>query len=457
MAPGPAGDSTAVPGYAGYLGHYHCTRRKWDPGAFDFKRFIEKLKRTRVFPLWPGTPPADPAARPDVPAEPAALEQLADTYYQANEHDAHGGFYPVGPWGAHRLWHGGVHVPGTEGSGVFAPFGGRVVAARTEASPRRSARATSSSPATISTSASNNLRFWLLAMHLADEAPGKDAPAWLTGPSWAAGRIIDGVHILDEPVDAGARLGRVGVAGPPDASQPQVHLEIVSVANLFPDHPDDWIVHDGTAGGRFCDVAELTDLVDSDRDGRLSNAELTGFYADAAASAPMRAVVSYNVSEWTEDPDWATSLAAANAAHDDFRRRSRKRKGKRAAADTDDEDVDLAALVADQLAPFLWWTADVAAALGLPSDGVVCHYHPIRFIEWVNARLQLGATADAPPDPADTRVIDTRVLQGDIDDVAGDSAYVDLAAPDPDDGRIEVDQLRDGYAGEDALFNTPPR
>src|SRR5688500_12790599 len=26
-------------GYAGYMGHYHCTTRKWDPGPFDFKAF----------------------------------------------------------------------------------------------------------------------------------------------------------------------------------------------------------------------------------------------------------------------------------------------------------------------------------------------------------------------------------------------------------------------------------
>ena len=85
---------------------------------------------------------------------------------------------------------------------------------------------------------------------------------------------------------------------------------------------------------------------------------------------------------------------------------------------------------------------------------MVYHYHPIRFIEWINGRLQSGASKapDEVIDASKIAAIDTNVLKGDIDDVTGDSAYVDTDAPDPDDSKIEIDQLLDGYDGERKLF-----
>ncbi len=437
MAPDAAGESTGVPGYAGYLGHYHCTKRKWDPGAFDFKRFIGRLRRTRVYPMWPGTAPADEDARPAVATEVAAIAAQAAPYYERNERDAGGGFYPVGPWGVARIWHGGIHLPADERAPVFAPFAGRVVAARSgSATPIGSGDFVLTRHDLVL--GARTLRFWMLAMHLADD-----------GPAWSGGRVIDGVRILDEPVDAGARIGRVGVVGPEGLARPQLHLEIFARTHLFADDASAWTVVDGTAGGRLCEVDAIDELIDADHDHRLSRQELADFYAGNPAREDVRAIVSYNVSEWTEEPDWTTSLEVSMA---DFRKRSARRKGRRAADDDDDEDLDVRALVDEQLRPFLWWTADVAAALGLPSDGVVYHYHPIRFIEWVNARLAAGA-ADAPPVPVDaTAAVDTRVVQGDIDDVAGDAAYVDLDAPDPDDAKVDLRHLADGFAGEGALF-----
>ncbi len=444
MAPGVDGDSTAVPGFAGYLGHYHCTKRKWDPGAFDFKKFIEKLKRTRVFPMWAGSAPKDDGALPEIPKEQAALEKLAADYYEANERAANGGFYPVGPWGTSRIWHGGVHVPGTENSPVYSPFAGRVVAARQGASTPIGSGNFVLTRHDLNLGG-KNLRFWMLAMHLADEAPGKNAPSWMAVPH----ETVDDVAILDEPVDAGIVIGRVGTVGPPEVNQAQVHLEIFSRTNLFAGD-DDWVLYDGTAGGRFCDLPEINALIDTDKDARLSRDELTAYYGGGDTDATRR-IVSYNVSEWTEDPPWAESLALARDT--DFRKKTPKRKGKQANADDDDEDLDIDAMVAEQLTPFLWWTNAVAAKLGLPADGVVCHYHPIRFIEWVNAKLQSGAgKADEVIDTTKIAAVDTRVLKDDFDDTTGESAYVDTEAPDPDDSKIELEQLLQGYEGETKLF-----
>ena len=173
----------------------------------------------------------------------------------------------------------------------------------------------------------------------------------------------------------------------------------------------------------------------------------------AVESEQLRKAVSYNISEWTEEPDWAASLKGSIA---DFRKKSAKRKGKQAGADDDDEDYDIDAMVDEQLKPYLWWTNDVAVALGLPSDGVVYHYHPIRFIEWVNAKLQEGAGKEEVVSVTETKEIDTTVLMGDIDDVTGDSAFVDTDAPDPDDGKIGVEHLIEGYEGEAKLFGEAP-
>ncbi len=54
--------------------------------------------------------------------------------YEATERDNPGGTFPLG---ANNVWHGGVHLHGSPGSLVRAPFDGRVVAARLDADPRR--------------------------------------------------------------------------------------------------------------------------------------------------------------------------------------------------------------------------------------------------------------------------------------------------------------------------------
>ena len=40
-------------GFSGYIGHYHLTNQKWDPGPFDFKDFCRKLRGSLCFPVFP--------------------------------------------------------------------------------------------------------------------------------------------------------------------------------------------------------------------------------------------------------------------------------------------------------------------------------------------------------------------------------------------------------------------
>src|ERR1700761_4456463 len=110
--------------YSGYLGHYHVTDQKWDPGPFDFKFFASKIRGRSVFPV------VIVGSKPDVPEEPDKAEELAQSLFENNETEGEGGYYPVGPFGATRLWHGGVHLRAEQGTPVYAPFSGKIVAAR---------------------------------------------------------------------------------------------------------------------------------------------------------------------------------------------------------------------------------------------------------------------------------------------------------------------------------------
>ena len=66
VARGPALGHAAAAGlvglfaFSGYIGHYHLTNQKWDPGPFDFKKFCSKLRGSFCFPLFPrGEPKKD--------------------------------------------------------------------------------------------------------------------------------------------------------------------------------------------------------------------------------------------------------------------------------------------------------------------------------------------------------------------------------------------------------------
>ena len=111
--------------YRGYLGHYHVTNQKWDPGPFDFKAFATSIRARMFFPVALGA---------DKPDDPRGSRQGQRTWpsslYDNNENEGEGGYFPVGPYGESKLWHGGVHIRTEKGTPVFAPFAGKVVAAR---------------------------------------------------------------------------------------------------------------------------------------------------------------------------------------------------------------------------------------------------------------------------------------------------------------------------------------
>jgi N-acetyl-anhydromuramyl-L-alanine amidase AmpD len=411
--------------FSGYIGHYHLTNQKWDPGPFDFKDFCRKLRGANCFAVFPRGEPNKDEDRPLVPDKPADLEDDTRELYKLNEQRADGGYFPVGPWGEARLWHGGVHVVGKDHAPVFSPFPGRIVAAR---------MGKSSNIGSLNfvlmrhdmTLASSKVQLFSLYMHLADELAEAKPPEWMT-------RVRDApkpgeVVLLDEPVDAGVVIGHIGKAGPADLARSQIHVEFFSTSELFTGVPSSpWQLVDGTAGGRFCDASAVNTPIDADKDGTLSRQELSQFYAGGGGSA-MRYLVTLHVSEWTAEPSWSEALRVPK----DFR--------KYKAADIDQ-------LVADQITPGLWWDPIVAAHCRLPTDGVIYHYNPITFLGWFNQQLLDAQASGAAPtlNAADAREVPTGITD-DLGDKDGTTMRSSAdTADDPCNQKLGLQELVLGF------------
>ncbi|HEX2685649.1 MAG TPA: hypothetical protein VHN14_03485, partial [Kofleriaceae bacterium] len=360
--------------YQGWLGHYHVTQQKWDPGPFDFKDFCTRLRGSLCFPMFPRMEPVKGGDdKPVVPDDGSELKQATFDLYKLNEERADGGFFPVGPWGESRLWHGGIHVIGKPGGGVFAPYPGRLVAAR---------MGKESSIGSFNfvllrhelTLGKAKIRLYSLYMHLADERKQDKPVDWMTKDAWKANGKPGVVALLDEPIEAGALIGHVGKVGPEELSRPQVHIEFFS-DRFIEGFDDQWQLVDGSSGGRFCDAPEINDLIDQNKDHILSRQEITEFFSTGQAE-PLRRMVPLHVSEWIAEPSWSDALKAPK----DFKNR---------------KPAEIDAMVAEQITPGLWWDAAVATHCRLPKDGVVYHYHPVAFISWFKNQLIQAAVAAA--------------------------------------------------------------
>lgn len=421
--------------FRGYIGHYHLTGQKWDPGAFDFKAFCRSLRGQFSLPMYTSPSTKDPFDTP--PAIPENVDELNTACRKliaANEQRADGGFFPVGPWGAYRLWHGGIHIVGTVGAPLYAQFPGRLVAARMGA--RTAVGSVNFALLRHDLAVGDKtLRFFALYMHLFDElGESKPVVPWMASKGiqdWQKGGGKPGeVILLDEPIDAGAMIGRFGTAGPADLSKAQVHLEIFSGPNDRLVDSTGWTYIDGSAGGRFCDIEEINNEIDLNRDHKLSREELSAFYGGGTSRPDLRVVM--HVSEWTAEPDWTEALRSTA----DFR------------------DVPAAAveeLVAEQLSPGLWWDERVARHAKLPSDGVVYHYHPISFLQYFNRLLIENINAPVPdPTAGGKEAPDT--ITDDFHDEEGTSMRSELEDEiDPCDESLTLDDLVRGFESPECV------
>jgi N-acetylmuramoyl-L-alanine amidase len=413
-------------GFSGFIGHYHLIPEKWDPGYFDFKEFCGKIRGQLCFPVFPRGEPKKGEDRPLVPREMEPLKEDSALLYKMNEARADGGFFPVGPWGESRLWHGGVHLAGKPGDRVFSPFPGRLVAARMGAeSPIGSVNFLLIRH--LMTLGTRKVEFFSHYMHLADELKAEKAAGWTEkSAAWKQSAKPGQVVLLDEPIEAGATIGRIGTAGPADLSKTQIHVEIFAASDQFQDYPGSpWDVIDGSASGRFCDAEKINGLIDTNKDDILSKQELSTFYAGESAQG-LHYMVTFNVSEWTAEPSWADALNQPK----DF-------KGVKKA--------DLQAMVDEQITPGLWWDEKVALHARLPPDGVVYHYHPVTFVSWFNQ--QMVEAAQIASKTATLNAADAKeVPKGITDDRDGEGMLsASDTEEDPCNARIQLKEIVEGY------------
>jgi N-acetylmuramoyl-L-alanine amidase len=408
--------------YAGYIAHYHLTQQKWDPGPFDFKEFCGKLRGALCFPVFPKQEPKPGQEKPIVPDESSDLKQDASALYELNEARADGGFFPVGPWGETRLWHGGIHVIGKPEAAVFSPYPGRLVAARMG---RDSAIGSFNFVLLRHEMAlgSTKVQFYSLYMHLADELKRTGRVEWMSKVKITPGEV----GLLDEPIEAGAVIGHIGRVGPEELARSQIHVEFFS--EQFIDVPEgQWQLVDGTAGGRICDAPEINSVIDRNKDGKLSREELREFFANG--SGELHRMVTLHVSEWTAEPNWRDALLPAT----DFKAK---------------KPTEIDQLIADQITPGLWWDARVANHCRLPQDGVVYHYHPVAFISWFKNQLIEAAVAAARTgrkiDDKDIREVPKTITDDGHDTSGASMRGVAEGTEDPCNKSLTLEQMVQGF------------
>lgn len=368
-------------GFAGYLGHYHVTNNKWDPGCFNFKWLTQKIRSRSV---WFSCIDRDAECGQPVEIEDdlTRAEQQAGPLYKNNEEDSMGGYFPVGPFGKTRLWHGGIHLSFNEGTPIFNPFPGRVVALRYDDDvPIGSANFVLLRHGFRL--AGKEVIFFLLYYHLQREDPAKPRMSWIGGadkaPWWSAVQAGETAY-PDFDLGGGEVLGHVGHAGPPGSYEAQIHVEAFAAKDIAAElDPGYFKPIEGSSGGLFCDVADIVKAIDRPvgrGDGLLSEAELRAFFQRDAARAELRKLAVHSRSEW-----------GAAADYDAMLQRSKDLRAMPKAA--------RARLFKDQIEPTLWYTEDLAQRVGLPKDFVVWHYHPVRFVAWMNNQLKKQATVTA--------------------------------------------------------------
>jgi N-acetyl-anhydromuramyl-L-alanine amidase AmpD len=412
--------------YQGYLGHYHVTDNKWDPGPFDFKHFISKIRGRMVFPvvLYGGE-------KPEIPEEDDEAIRKTDELYENNEVEGEGGYYPVGPLGESRLWHGGVHLRVERGTPIYAPFPGKVVAARMTdecaIGSRNFVLLKHDVPVGTAT-----LRFWTLFFHLDDEYGGANTPAWYTK---AQGQFAEDPISLNIDVAAGELIGHAGEAGPPGRFEGQVHFEVMAAEDLAEQVGDDfWQTIDGTGMGRFCNAKEVIDPIDKPsggrKDGVLSRLEVLSFYRNDPKRADFRKLAVRHLSEWADRNDWAVVINNSR----DFAKLPKPQRAR---------------MYQDQIQPVLWWTDDIGDAAELPSDKVVWNYHPITFLLWVRSKTKsataqakgLTSASDFQGKAAPSHILDdAEATEGFTDDE--DMLFGDAAK------KLELEDLVRGYSDE---------
>lgn len=343
--------------FSGFIGHYHVTQEKWDPGCLDFGRICKEI---RGRPSWFLTPPNQSVELSDAPD---ALEQQAKALRRNNAYDAMGGYFPVGPCGAELIWHGGMHFSQPHNTPLYSPLSGSIVAFCKGNSAAIGSCDFVLSEHHVSITKEQRLRFFLLLFHV----------EFVSTPPWLVRALAQGLSAPNGQVAfpgirvrAGEILAYVGEAGPPGSHEEQVHVEIFATEDLsaaFPQGSFQAVYPTDPSG--LCTERYILDPLP--RAGRSSSgAVLRSLFRRAPEPDELTRLAVRFQSEWV----------------DHQQREAQLRQGPLRMLPNSDS------VWRDQIKPTLFWNGEFARRTGLPADGVVWHYHPVYFLSILHKHLQ---------------------------------------------------------------------
>jgi N-acetylmuramoyl-L-alanine amidase len=358
-----------VRSYRGFIGHYHIIEEKWDPGPWDFQRFLHGIGSRVTFPF----------SALSSSGEEQAVDKLAAPYFENSEQDVEVHF-PVGPLGESRLWHGGVHLHAPLGSPIRSVMRGRLVAARL-------------APACPVGSCSFVLmrhdftigRAWTifsLCFHIGSPDESQEEWPWLkrARDEGSQAALTRGeVALLGINIEPGEVIGSVGEAGPPGYRGEEFHFAIFSSEELGRElEAGAWDVIEGSEASRLCTDRGIISRIDRPSggvpaDGLLSRRELRNFFRQSQRRTELHRIAVRYKSEWTPG-GWAEELSRAP----DFAQLAPAQRQR---------------LLSQQILPTLWWTPEVARHAGLPANGVIYAYHPIAFLVWLDRTARRFSSA----------------------------------------------------------------
>ena len=409
-------------GFHGFLGHYHCSANKWDPGpAFDWMRVLSGIKGKRN--SLPMLISEHGESHNLSGAGGSLLESLFGQYYTNAEH-ANGGWYPMG---TNQSWHSGIHLTAPEGTPILNMMEGTIVAVRNVRTVdlgdpsfvlirhERESNDESGSP---------QKTFWFsLYMHL--EPMFKDDQfktiPWVTEllgkkiktpdsvtynmdldlESYIRGipQVVDGtvksknpdeilnaffkgdIILVNIPCDAETPIGTIGRFGTsPEQLTRQAHIEVFSPSNIFQNNAqgEAWSIIEGDATDYSLvrvkkilrPIHEFVQLQTGRTPTLLKSSEIQNFYAlpedDLLASRrdSFRKMICYHRSEWSPQMNW-TRTAVQTVG---WQWESEHQFGKWLLL----------------WLPFQWLTPEVTSALDLPEDHRFFTYHPIYLLKQLN-------------------------------------------------------------------------
>jgi hypothetical protein len=362
--------------------------------------YVGRLRRP--FPCWPVALTAAGAAKVPLPLafKAGVKTNLHDddincssaSDYLTNCEKAGSGFYPIG---LSRSWHGGVHFKLLSGTPVHAIADGVIVAARCASAPDDPRLGPCRNFVLIRHQidiAGAVKVFYSLAMHLCSAPAGArpiearwlwqfDRSARIDGdavPHPDADALTQGKVVrLSYPVAAGDIIGHSDGAF--------LHFEIFSPEDIVDGHyPKKQLIDDPGGDGLYDSKkllawlqaqgnlgSNLKSLVPNRRaaqSGVVLQEELVEFFASGSEEArnALRGLVTRHVSEWSQAASWAEQRNVAAWAY---------------------YDAAPAQLLHEAQQRAAWLSADVARWCKLPVNGVLVHYHPVIFIDWLAGKV----------------------------------------------------------------------